>query len=418
MAACALLVWPAACRSPENTAAPAPAAAPASSPAPAASGDPATESGRPKIVLLGDSLTAGLGLLEDQAYPALLQKKLDADGYKYDVENAGVSGDTSAGGLRRLDWALQGNVRVLVVALGANDGLRGLSTAEMKSNLTQIIQRARERDILVILAGHGSAAELRRRVRRRPSGRRSATSRSEERVAFIPFLLDRVAGRPELNQGDGIHPNAQGAQIDRRHRLDRPAARRWIRSPPHDRAARRLQARAERQRHAHHPASPRPRSSRPAVSWRSPGLRAAASRRCSGLLAGLDSPSEGRVVVDGVDITALDEDALARLRGQRIGFVFQFFHLLPSLTALENVLVPMEIAGAKDAGAARRRAARRSRARRPQAPLSLAAFRRRAAARRHRPCAGQRAAAAAGRRADGQPGQPDRPSGDRAAARA
>ena len=93
------------------------------------------ESGRPKVVLLGDSLTAGLGLLETQAYPALLQRKIDTDGYDYEVDNAGVSGDTSAGGLRRLDWALEGNVQVLVLALGANDGLRGLSVAEMKNNL-------------------------------------------------------------------------------------------------------------------------------------------------------------------------------------------------------------------------------------------------------------------------------------------
>ena len=93
------------------------------------------EGGRPRIVFLGDSLTAGLGLLEAQSYPALLQEKLDADGYDFEVDNAGVSGDTSAGGLRRLDWALQGDAKILVLALGANDGLRGLSTAEMKKNL-------------------------------------------------------------------------------------------------------------------------------------------------------------------------------------------------------------------------------------------------------------------------------------------
>jgi acyl-CoA thioesterase-1 len=206
-------MWPAACRAPqENRAAPAPAAPPASSSAPSASSDPAVETGRPKIVLLGDSLTAGLGLLEDQAYPALLQKRLDAEGYEYDVENAGVSGDTSAGGLRRLDWALQGNVRVLVVALGANDGLRGLSTAEMKSNISRIIQRARERDVLVILAGMEAPPNY--------GGEYAASFRQafreiaqKERVTFIPFLLDRVAGIPELNQGDGIHPNVKGAEL-------------------------------------------------------------------------------------------------------------------------------------------------------------------------------------------------------------
>src|SRR5690349_20957205 len=94
-----------------------------------------TDDQRPKIVVLGDSLTAGLGLLETQSYPHLLQEKVDHDGYHYEVINAGVSGDTSAGGLRRLDWALQEDVRVLILELGANDGLRGLSVSDMKQNL-------------------------------------------------------------------------------------------------------------------------------------------------------------------------------------------------------------------------------------------------------------------------------------------
>ena len=165
-----------------------------------------------KIVFLGDSLTAGLGLLEAQSYPALLQQKIDTDGYDYEVENAGVSGDTSAGGVRRLDWALQGNVKVLVLALGANDGLRGLSTGEMKNNLTQIIERARARNITVILAGMEAPPNY---------GGEYATSfrqafrdvAQHERVLFIPFLLDKVAGQPALNQGDGIHPNVRGAEI-------------------------------------------------------------------------------------------------------------------------------------------------------------------------------------------------------------
>jgi len=170
------------------------------------------EAGRPRIVFLGDSLTAGLGLLEAQSFPALLQKRIDTDGYDFEVENAGVSGDTSAGGLRRLDWALQGNVKILVLALGANDGLRGLSTAEMKSNLTQIIERARERNVLVILAGMeappnygGEYATAFRQAFREVA--------QKERVTFIPFLLDKVAGLPALNQGDGIHPNPRGAEI-------------------------------------------------------------------------------------------------------------------------------------------------------------------------------------------------------------
>ena len=122
-----------------------PAAAPASSP---------DNPQRPTIVALGDSLTAGRGLLEMQAYPALLQEKLEQDGYAWEVVNAGVSGDTSAAGLQRLDWALQQNdVRILILELGANDGLRGLPVDEMKKNLAEIIERARDRRIAVLLAG-------------------------------------------------------------------------------------------------------------------------------------------------------------------------------------------------------------------------------------------------------------------------
>ena len=174
---------------------------------PAASATP-----RPKIVALGDSLTAGYGLLDGQAYPALLQQKIDAAGYKFEVVNAGVSGDTTAGGLRRLDWSLQGNVKVLIVALGGNDGLRGLPVAEMKQNLAKIIETARARRITVLLAGIEAPPNY---------GAEYASSfrdvfrdlAREQRIVFIPFLLDRVAGLPQLNLGDGIHPNAQGAAV-------------------------------------------------------------------------------------------------------------------------------------------------------------------------------------------------------------
>ena len=174
--------------------------------------DPAAPPARPRIVALGDSLTAGHGLLESQSYPALLQEHIDAEGYEFEVINAGVSGDTSAGGLRRLDWALDGNVRVLILALGANDGLRGLSVKEMKENLTAIITRARERHVVVVLAGMEAPPNY---------GREYATAFREafrevaqrERVLFLPFLLDKVAGQSGLNQGDGIHPNEQGTRI-------------------------------------------------------------------------------------------------------------------------------------------------------------------------------------------------------------
>jgi acyl-CoA thioesterase-1 len=185
-----------------------PAAAPASA---SAAADPNAPS-RPKIVILGDSLTAGYGLLESQSFPAVLQRKLDAEGYHFEVENAGVSGDTTAGGLRRLDWALQGNARILVVALGGNDGLRGLSVADMQANLTEIITRGRNRGAMVILAGmeappnYGSEYAVSFRRVYRDVAR-------QQRVLLMPFLLDGVAGNADLNQADGIHPNERGAEI-------------------------------------------------------------------------------------------------------------------------------------------------------------------------------------------------------------
>jgi len=184
-------------------------AAPAAS-APAASPD---GSNRPKIVALGDSLTAGLGLLQAQAYPSLLQEKLDQDGYSWEVVNAGVSGDTSAAGLQRLEWALQeGDVRILILELGANDGLRGLPVDQMKTNLGEIIERARDRRIAVLLAGMEAPPNY---------GPEYASSfrqvyrdlAHDYRLTFVPFMLDKVAGVSSLNQSDGIHPNIEGTQI-------------------------------------------------------------------------------------------------------------------------------------------------------------------------------------------------------------
>jgi acyl-CoA thioesterase-1 len=163
-------------------------------------------------VFLGDSLTAGLGLVDTQSYPGLLQERMNAEGFAFEVVNAGVSGDTSAGGLRRLDWALQEDVRILVVALGANDGLRGLSVQDMKQNIGKIIEAARAKGVVVVLAGmeappnYGSeyAAAYRQAYR---------DLALQYRVPFVPFLLDKVAGQPALNQQDGIHPNPQGAAV-------------------------------------------------------------------------------------------------------------------------------------------------------------------------------------------------------------
>jgi acyl-CoA thioesterase-1 len=171
--------------------------------------EPAAAS-RPRIVFLGDSLTAGYGLDAREAYPSLIAERLRAAGLEFEVVNAGVSGDTSAGGLSRIDWSLDGDVRVLVVALGGNDALRGLGTAELERNLSRIIERARGRGARVILAGMEAPPNLGpayasafRAVYRDLASRHG--------VAFIPFLLDGVAGNAGLNQADGIHPNAAGA---------------------------------------------------------------------------------------------------------------------------------------------------------------------------------------------------------------
>ena len=126
--------------------------------------------------------------------------------------NAGVSGDTSAGGLSRLAWSLEGDVRILIVALGGNDGLRGLPPDEMKRNLGEIIRRARERNVAVMLAGMESLTNMGPDYRRRFHDVFPALAR-EYRVAFLPFLLEGVAGQPKLNQNDGIHPTAEGARI-------------------------------------------------------------------------------------------------------------------------------------------------------------------------------------------------------------
>jgi acyl-CoA thioesterase-1 len=206
----ALVVLVSACASPdapardERTAASAPAAAPDARPASAGE--------RPRIVFLGDSLTAGLGLQKDQAVPALVQQRLDSLGFEYEVVNAGVSGDTSAGGLSRLDWSLEGDVRVLVIELGANDGLRGNSVDGMKRNLDEIIRRAKAKGIKVLLTGMEAPPNFGQAYTN--EFRRVFVDLAREHdVAFMPFFLDGVAGIPALNNADGIHPNPEGARL-------------------------------------------------------------------------------------------------------------------------------------------------------------------------------------------------------------
>jgi len=167
---------------------------------------------RPRIVFLGDSLTAGLGLAMSESYPSLVQKRLDAAGLDFEVVNAGVSGDTSAGGLARLDWALDGDVRILVVALGGNDALRALPADELRRNLGTIIERAQTRGITVLLAGMEAPPNFGRDYI--VSFHRVYPALAQQyHVAFVPFLLQGVAGSETLNQRDGIHPTAAGARI-------------------------------------------------------------------------------------------------------------------------------------------------------------------------------------------------------------
>lgn len=186
-------------------------AVPVSSPAPAARPTPAPVPAGPLVVFLGDSLTAGLGLDENQAYPALLGQQLNQEGKAVRVVNAGVSGDTTAGGLSRLDWLLGQHPDVLVVGLGANDGLRGLPLTEVEANLRQIIHRSQAAGARVLLLGmrippnYGPYADQLAAIYPKLA--------KELNVPLVPFLLDKVGGIRSLNQEDGIHPTAQGQEM-------------------------------------------------------------------------------------------------------------------------------------------------------------------------------------------------------------
>jgi acyl-CoA thioesterase-1 len=174
---------------------------------------PNTDTNKPKIIAFGDSLTAGFGLSEKESYPYLLQEKLKADGYDYEVVNAGISGDTSIGGLERSDWVLgQENARILILELGANDLLRGLPVAKMKENLDKIIHKAKAKNLKVLLCGMLAPPTMGAEYQR-DFMMAFPDLASENKVAFLPFLLENVALKKELNQADSIHPNAEGEKI-------------------------------------------------------------------------------------------------------------------------------------------------------------------------------------------------------------
>lgn len=163
------------------------------------------------IVVLGDSLAAGYGIDPSSAYPALLDQRIQAAGLPYRVVNAGVSGDTTAGGLRRLDWILKRPVDVLILELGGNDGLRGMAPSQTRSNLVSIIQkvRAARPQVRIVLTGMQMPSNFGAGYTREFRELYPEVARRES-VALVPFLLEGVGGVPNLNQADQIHPTAEG----------------------------------------------------------------------------------------------------------------------------------------------------------------------------------------------------------------
>jgi acyl-CoA thioesterase I len=178
----------------------------------AASAFSATDQKVPKIVAFGNSLTAGLGLTTTETYPALLQKMLEADGYHYEVVNAGVSGDTTSGGLRRIEWALDDRVKFVILELGANDFLRGTPIPLMKQNLSEMIETIRSRGAVVILAGLEAPTNSGPEYRKEVHEAYQELAKKYE-LPFIPFFLERVVSSEKLMQEDLTHPNSEGSKI-------------------------------------------------------------------------------------------------------------------------------------------------------------------------------------------------------------
>ena len=173
-----------------------------------ASSDPMT------IVFLGDSLSAGFGLDESEAYPALVRSRLEAEGIATKVVNAGVSGDTTAGGLRRIDWILRAPCHMIVVALGGNDGLRGVSPAASEENLRGIVRKIKGKSpaTIIVIAGMKVPPNMGAEYAAAFEGIFAKVAETEK-LPLIPFLLEGVAGERALNQADGIHPTAEGQKI-------------------------------------------------------------------------------------------------------------------------------------------------------------------------------------------------------------
>lgn len=166
-----------------------------------------------RVLILGDSITEGYGVAKDDAYPSILQQQLKTDGFpQTQIINAGISGSTSSSALSRLKWSLKGKPDILVLALGGNDGLRGLKPDEMKKNLKSVIDMAKQNGVRVLLAGMKAPPNL-GQTYTHAFEKVFTDLAKEEKVPLIPFLLDGVAGESTLNQSDGIHPNEKGHQM-------------------------------------------------------------------------------------------------------------------------------------------------------------------------------------------------------------
>jgi len=194
--------------------APEPAAAPAAASGSASADTAAAEAPTFKITILGDSLTAGIGLRTDDAYPTLVQKRFTTDGYRVEIVNAGIIGQTTADGVRQLEEVLEPDVRILVVALGSNDALRGISLDQTRQNLATIVETARARNAAVLLAGMEPPTSLGTDYQQAFRGLFiRLSSEYKEGVVYLPSMLDGVLGNPALNQEDGVRPNAEGAKV-------------------------------------------------------------------------------------------------------------------------------------------------------------------------------------------------------------
>ncbi len=173
-----------------------------------------TTDSKKKILFFGDSLTAGYGLEMGQAYPSIIQQKIDSLGLEYRIINAGLSGETTASGKNRLEWVLEENISIVIIELGANDGLRGVPLQETESNLQSMVDMVQEKlpNAEIVLAGMKIPPNMGPEYTATFEGIFPELA-EEENLHLIPFLLENVAGIPDLNQGDGIHPTVEGQKI-------------------------------------------------------------------------------------------------------------------------------------------------------------------------------------------------------------